>query len=153
MAGSDTFGTAVTRRNGTIKSQARVLGISVGAMWVTFIATWISGGALLWLGVVRWLLRDDSSGRLQLETDKPRYREGERVELRAKTLTAAYAPEPSVPLTWRVLPLAGEAAARADASEGSTKPRFSPRTSEKSGESPCGRMRSQEELRHGARRS
>lgn len=52
MAGSDPFGAVVTRRNGTIRAQARVLGISVGAMWVTFIATWISGGALLWLGVV-----------------------------------------------------------------------------------------------------
>ena len=30
-------------------------------------------------------------------------------------MTAAYAPEPDVELSWRVLPLAGEAAAAADA--------------------------------------
>ncbi len=57
---------------------------------------------LLWLGAVRWLLHDDASGRLTLETDKPRVREGEPVELRASTLTASYAPEPRVEVKWSV---------------------------------------------------
>lgn len=60
---------------------------------------------LLWLGAVRWLLRDDSSGRLRLETDRPRYRVGEAVELSAETVTTAYAPEPEVPVTWELRPL------------------------------------------------
>ncbi|HET6585524.1 MAG TPA: hypothetical protein VFG69_18825, partial [Nannocystaceae bacterium] len=101
--------------------KGRVVALATGSTWRLGFAPDLAlvDGArpydLLWLGVVRWLLRDESSGRLQLETDKPRYREGERVELRAKTLTAAYAPEPDVALEWRVLPLAGEAAAAADA--------------------------------------
>ncbi len=60
---------------------------------------------LLWLGAVRWLLRDDTSGRLILETDKPRYRAGEPVELQATTLSGSYAPEPEVDVQWEVLPL------------------------------------------------
>ena len=60
---------------------------------------------LLWLGAVRWLLRDDTSGRLTLETDKPRYRVGEPTELQAGTLTASYAPEPEIEVQWEVLPL------------------------------------------------
>jgi hypothetical protein len=60
---------------------------------------------LLWLGAVRWLLRDDTSGRLMLETDKPRYRVGEPVELQATTLTGSYAPEPDVEVEWELLPL------------------------------------------------
>lgn len=61
---------------------------------------------LLWLGAVRWLLRDDTSGRLTLETDKPRYRVGEAVELQAKTWSAGYAPEPGIPVDWSLHPLA-----------------------------------------------
>ena len=60
---------------------------------------------LLWLGAVRWLLRDDTSGRLILETDRPRYRVGESVELQAKTLSASYAAEPEVEVDWELLPL------------------------------------------------
>ncbi|MCB9716701.1 MAG: hypothetical protein H6712_22780 [Myxococcales bacterium] len=61
---------------------------------------------LLWLSAVRWLLRDDSSGRLTLETDKPRYRVGETVELQAKTWSAGYAPEPGIAVSWSLRPLA-----------------------------------------------
>ncbi len=61
---------------------------------------------LLWLGAVRWLLRDDTTGRLNLETDKPRYRQGEPVELRSTTLTPSYAPEANIEVRWRVRPLA-----------------------------------------------
>lgn len=60
---------------------------------------------LLWLGAVRWLLRDDTSGRLTLETDKPRYQVGEPVELQAKTWSASYSAEPSVPVEWALRPL------------------------------------------------
>lgn len=60
---------------------------------------------LLWLGAVRWLLRDDTSGRLTLETDKPRYRQGEAVELSAKTWSASYAAEPGVEVPWALRPL------------------------------------------------
>ena len=63
---------------------------------------------LLWLGAVRWLLRDDSSGRLRLETDRPRYRVGEAVELHVETSTASYAPEPDVPVTWSLRRLDGD---------------------------------------------
>jgi hypothetical protein len=72
---------------------------------------------LLWLGAVRWLLRDDTSGRLVLETDKPRYRVGENVELAAKALTATYAPERDVDIRWELRPLADEPDADVAASE------------------------------------
>lgn len=60
---------------------------------------------LLWLGAVRWLLRDDTSGRLTLETDKPRYAVGEPVELQAKTWSASYSAEANVPVEWALRPL------------------------------------------------
>jgi SAM-dependent methyltransferase len=62
---------------------------------------------LLWLGAVRWLLRDDTSGRLALETDKPRYLVGESVQLQATTWAPSYAPEPGVTVAWSLRPLAG----------------------------------------------
>lgn len=73
---------------------------------------------LLWLGAVRWLLRDDSSGRLSLETDKPRYRAGEPIELRAKTVSASYAAEPEIDVQWEVLPLTLDEAARGEPNAG-----------------------------------
>lgn len=91
--------------------KGRVVVLATGSTWRLGFAPELAlvDGArpydLLWLGVVRWLLRDDTSGRLQLETDRPKYRVGEPVELRARTLTAAYAPEPAIALTWRVEPL------------------------------------------------
>ena len=63
---------------------------------------------LLWLGAVRWLLRDDSSGRLQLETDMPRYQVGEPAQLQATTLSTSYAPEPQVEVQWELRALSGE---------------------------------------------
>ncbi len=93
--------------------KGRVVVLATGSTWRLGFAPELAlvDGArpydLLWLGVVRWLLRDDSSGRLQLETDAPRYRVDEPVELRARTLTAAYAPEPQVPLSWSVEVLRG----------------------------------------------
>ncbi|MDO8501333.1 MAG: rhomboid family intramembrane serine protease [Gemmatimonadaceae bacterium] len=45
--------TTVTRSvSGTLKAQATVLGGALAAMWVIFIASWLSGGALLSLGVI-----------------------------------------------------------------------------------------------------
>jgi membrane associated rhomboid family serine protease len=41
-----------TTVTGTIKSQAKVLGVALAAMWIMFIATWLSHGALLSLGIV-----------------------------------------------------------------------------------------------------
>ncbi len=61
---------------------------------------------LLWLGAIRWLLRDDASGRLTLDTDQPRYRVGVPVELSAKTWSASYAPEPGIAVDWSLRPLA-----------------------------------------------
>ncbi|MBK8238402.1 MAG: hypothetical protein IPK74_22960 [Deltaproteobacteria bacterium] len=88
--------------------KGRVVVLATGSTWRLGFAPELAlvDGArpydLLWLGVVRWLLRDDSSGRLQLDTDAPRYRVDQPVELRARTLTAAYAPEAKVPLRWQV---------------------------------------------------
>jgi membrane associated rhomboid family serine protease len=36
----------------TLKSQAKVLGIALAAMWIMFIATWLTHGALLSLGII-----------------------------------------------------------------------------------------------------
>ncbi|MEO8193485.1 MAG: rhomboid family intramembrane serine protease [Gemmatimonadales bacterium] len=35
-----------------LKAQATVLGGALGAMWIVFIATWLTGGALLSLGII-----------------------------------------------------------------------------------------------------
>jgi hypothetical protein len=64
---------------------------------------------LLWLGAVRWLLRDDTSGRLQLDTDKPRYRVGEAVELQVTALSPSYAAEPNVEVEWDLRELSANA--------------------------------------------
>lgn len=99
--------------------KGRVVALATGSTWRLGFAPELAlvDGArpydLLWLGVVRWLLRDDSSGRLSLETDKPRYRVGEPVRLLARTSTAAYAPEPGIAVTWSVAPLVPDAAATA----------------------------------------
>lgn len=36
----------------TIKSQAKTLGVLLAAMWIMFIATWLTNGALLSLGII-----------------------------------------------------------------------------------------------------
>ncbi|MCX4241385.1 hypothetical protein [Paraliomyxa miuraensis] len=73
---------------------------------------------LLWLGAVRWLLRDDTSGRLTLETDRPRYLVGETVELLATTWSASYAPEPGIAVDWALRPLATMNPSQAPAPDG-----------------------------------
>jgi len=88
--------------------KGRVMVLSTGSTWRMGFAPRLPlvDGArpydLLWLGAIRWLLRDDSSGRLSLETDKPRYRVGETVELQGRALSAAYAPEPDIEIPWQL---------------------------------------------------
>jgi hypothetical protein len=62
---------------------------------------------LLWLGAVRWLLRDASTERLVLETAKATHAIGEDVELRLRTFSASYAPEGGVEVEWALRPLDG----------------------------------------------
>lgn len=38
--------------SGTLKSQAKTLGVLLAAMWIMFFATWLTNGALLTLGVI-----------------------------------------------------------------------------------------------------
>ena len=91
--------------------QGRTMVLATGSTWKLGFAPdlpLIDGARpydLLWLGAVRWLLRDDTSGRLTLETDKPRYRVGEPVALQAKTWSASYAPEANVNVDWSLRPL------------------------------------------------
>jgi membrane associated rhomboid family serine protease len=37
---------------GALKSQAKILGVAIAAMWIMFLATWLTRGALLSLGIV-----------------------------------------------------------------------------------------------------
>jgi hypothetical protein len=91
--------------------KGRSLVLATGATWrLGFAADLpIVDGArpydLLWLGAIRWLLRDAAADRLSLETDRPSYLNGETVTLRAATLGPGYAPEPGVPLAWELRPL------------------------------------------------
>jgi len=91
--------------------KGRSLVLATGATWrLGFAADLpIVDGArpydLLWLGAIRWLLRDVAVERLSLETDRPSYLIGDTVNLRATTLTPSYAPEPDVALAWEVRPL------------------------------------------------
>jgi uncharacterized membrane protein len=91
--------------------QGRVFVISTGATWrLGFSADLpIVDGArpydLLWLGAIRWLLRDAAADRLTLETDRPSYLLGAPITLRATALSPSYAPEAGVGIDWRVQPL------------------------------------------------
>lgn len=88
--------------------RGRTLVLATGATWRLGFAPdlpLIDGARpydLLWLGAIRWLLRDGSSERLLLETGRPSYVVGEPVELRARTLSASYATEPEVEVEWEV---------------------------------------------------
>ncbi|WP_434416548.1 hypothetical protein [Nannocystis pusilla] len=91
--------------------RGRVLVLSTGASWrLGFHADLpIVDGArpydLLWLGAIRWLLRDSAADRLTLETDRPTYLLGAPITLRAAALSPSYAPEAGVEVGWRVQPL------------------------------------------------
>jgi hypothetical protein len=88
--------------------KGRTLVLATGATWRLGFAPdlpLIDGARpydLLWLGAIRWLLRDKSSERLILETGRPSYVVGEPVELRARTLSASYASEPDVEVEWEI---------------------------------------------------
>ncbi len=94
--------------------RGRVMVLATGSTWRMGFAPHLPliDGArpydLLWLGAIRWLLRDDSSGRLSLETDKPRYRVGETALLQGRALSAAYAPEPDIEIPWQLRKLDGD---------------------------------------------
>lgn len=95
--------------------RGRVMVLATGSTWRLGFAPdlpLIDGARpydLLWLGAVRWLLRDDTSGRLTLETDRPRVTVGEPVELQAQTWSASYAAEPNVVVDWSLRPLTATA--------------------------------------------
>lgn len=88
--------------------RGRAMMLATGSSWRMGFApdlTLVDGARpydLLWLGAVRWLLRDESSGRLQLETDRSTVPRGEPIELRATTLSPSYAPESEVEVEWDV---------------------------------------------------
>lgn len=94
--------------------QGRVLTLSTGATWRLGFAPdlpLIDGARpydLLWLGAVRWLLRDESAERLVLEVAKPEHAVGDPVELSIRTLSASYAPEPEVAVEYDIRSLAPE---------------------------------------------
>lgn len=92
-------------------SRGRSLVLSTGSTWRLGFAQGlpIVDGArpydLLWLGAIRWLLRDAAAERLSLETDRPAYLVHDPITLRATALTPSYAPEADVALSWEVRPL------------------------------------------------
>lgn len=57
---------------------------------------------LLWLGAIRWLLREGGEERLVLEPDRVRYRPDQPVELGIETLSPTYAAEPGVDVSWQI---------------------------------------------------
>lgn len=88
--------------------KGRVITLTTGSTWRLGFAPDLSliDGArpydLLWLGAVRWLLRDASAERLVLEIDQAEHAVGEDVELSVRTLSASYAPEPAVEVEFDV---------------------------------------------------
>lgn len=110
--------------------KGRSLVLATGATWrLGFAADLpIVDGArpydLLWLGAIRWLLRDAAAERLSLETDRPSYLLGDAVTLRAATLTPSYAPEAGVALAWELRPLGAAAEPATDSPAPEPPPTF-----------------------------
>jgi hypothetical protein len=104
--------------------KGRVLTLTTGSTWRLGFAPdlpLIDGARpydLLWLGAVRWLLRDASAERLVLEIDQPEHAVGEDVELTVRTLSASYAPEPEVEVEFDVRALDPERAKEPAAASG-----------------------------------
>ncbi|HLT39771.1 MAG TPA: hypothetical protein VK034_25990, partial [Enhygromyxa sp.] len=102
----------------------RVMTLSTGATWRLGFAPdlpLIDGARpydLLWLGAVRWLLRDASAERLVLEIDQAEHAIGDPVELSIRTLSASYAPEPEVAVEYDIRSLAPEHADGPPVAEG-----------------------------------
>lgn len=114
--------------------KGRVITLTTGSTWRLGFAPdlpLIDGARpydLLWLGAVRWLLRDESAERLVLEIDRaaaeeslldqPEHAVGEDVELSVRTLSASYAPEPAVEVEFDVRALDPERAKEPAAANG-----------------------------------
>jgi hypothetical protein len=104
--------------------KGRVMTLSTGSTWRLGFAPdlpLIDGARpydLLWLGAVRWLLRDASAERLVLEIDRAEHPIGASVELSIRTLSASYAPEPEVAIEYDVRSLAPEHADDPPVAEG-----------------------------------
>ncbi|MFO7561144.1 MAG: hypothetical protein R6X02_00770 [Enhygromyxa sp.] len=104
--------------------KGRVMTLSTGSTWRLGFAPdlpLIDGARpydLLWLGAVRWLLRDASAERLVLEIDRAEHAIGDPVELSIRTLSASYAPEPEVAVEYDVRSLAPERAHEPPLAEG-----------------------------------
>ncbi len=96
--------------------KGRVMTLTTGSSWRLGFAPnlpLIDGSRpydLLWLGAVRWLLRDASAERLVLETSKAEYALGEPIELSVRTLSTSYAPEPDVAVDYEIRALTAETA-------------------------------------------
>lgn len=96
--------------------KGRVITLTTGSTWRLGFAPdlpLVDGARpydLLWLGAVRWLLRDASAERLVLEIDQAEHAVGEDVELSVRTLSASYAPEPEVEVEFDVRALDPERA-------------------------------------------
>ncbi|NVB42860.1 hypothetical protein G6O69_33880 [Pseudenhygromyxa sp. WMMC2535] len=88
--------------------KGRVMVLATGATWRLGFAPdlpLIDGARpydLLWLGAVRWLLRDASADRLVLEIGKREHAVGEAVDLSVRTVSASYAPEPEVEVHYEI---------------------------------------------------
>ncbi|PRQ10209.1 hypothetical protein [Enhygromyxa salina] len=104
--------------------KGRVVTLTTGSTWRLGFAPdlpLIDGARpydLLWLGAVRWLLRDASAERLVLEIGQTEHALGDPVELSVRTLSASYAPEPAVVVDYQVRPLDPARAHEAAAAEG-----------------------------------
>jgi hypothetical protein len=104
--------------------KGRVLTLTTGSTWRLGFAPdlpLIDGARpydLLWLGAVRWLLRDESAERLVLEIDRAEHAVGDDVELSVRTLSASYAPEPEVEVEFDVRPLDPERASEGAVASG-----------------------------------
>jgi hypothetical protein len=96
--------------------KGRVMTLTTGSTWRLGFAPdlpLIDGARpydLLWLGAVRWLLRDASAERLVLEIDQAEHALGDEVELSVRTLSASYAPEAEVEVEFDVRALDPERA-------------------------------------------
>ncbi len=107
--------------------KGRVLVLATASSWRLGFAPdlALAGGVrpydLLWLGAVRWLLREEGSDRLAVDTDRPRYGADDPVVVEVTTLGPDYAPESGVAVEGRIVradgagdgpPDGGEAVAR-----------------------------------------
>ncbi|MCA9698685.1 MAG: hypothetical protein KC431_14260 [Myxococcales bacterium] len=107
--------------------KGRVMTLATGATWRLGFAPdlpLIDGARpydLLWLGAVRWLLRDASADRLILEVGQREHALGDPVDLSVRTVSASYAPEAEVEVEVEVRRLDQPLDLGADPSEAVTR--------------------------------